>query len=80
MVAFLSWVDYSSAKRQRMPQAVALFAERDMRDELGVGSIRDAISNTLSSWHLRHPNSPPLRRPHPVDVPEAGAEQARACR
>lgn len=47
MTAFLSWVDYSSAERQRMRQAVALFAEKETRDELGLGSIRDAISNAL---------------------------------
>lgn len=47
VAAFLSWVDYSSAERQRMRQAVALFAEKDTRDELGLGGIRDAISDAL---------------------------------
>ena len=47
MTTFLSWVDYSSAERQRMRQAVALFAEKDTRDELGLGSLRDAISDAL---------------------------------
>ena len=30
-----------------MRQAVALFSEKDTRDELGLGTIRDAISNAL---------------------------------
>lgn len=47
MPAFLSWVDYSSAERQRMRRAVALFSEKEARDELGLASIRDAISNAL---------------------------------
>jgi hypothetical protein len=47
MTSFLAWVDYSSEERQRMRQAVALFKEPETRDELGVGSIRDIISNEL---------------------------------
>jgi hypothetical protein len=46
-MTFLSWVDYSSLERQRMRQAVALFKESDTRDELGLGSIRDAIADEL---------------------------------
>lgn len=47
MPAFVSWVDYSSAERLRMRQAVALFEEKGTRDELGIGSIRDAFSDFL---------------------------------
>lgn len=47
MTTFLSWVDYSATERQRMRQAVALFSQKEARDELGLGSIRDAISNAL---------------------------------
>lgn len=47
MPSFISWVDYSSAERQRMRQAVALFKESDTRDELGLGGIRDGIADVL---------------------------------
>jgi hypothetical protein len=47
MPSFLSWVDNSAAERQRMRQAVALFDESDTRDELGIGSIRDAFADEL---------------------------------
>jgi len=47
MGAFVSWVDYSAAERQRMRQAVALFEEKDTRDELGIGTIRDALADSL---------------------------------
>jgi hypothetical protein len=47
MASFMSWVDYSSAERLHMRQAVALFEEKETRDELGIGPIRDAIADTL---------------------------------
>lgn len=47
MPSFVSWVDYSSAERRRMRQAVALFKESETRDELGLGNIRDALSDVL---------------------------------
>jgi hypothetical protein len=47
MVSFVSWVDYSSAERLRMRQALALFEEKETRDELGIGTIRDAIADAL---------------------------------
>lgn len=45
--AFLSWIDFSSADRERMRRAIALFQERETRDELGLGTIRDAFADTL---------------------------------
>lgn len=47
MTALLAWVDHDAAARQRMHQVLALFRERDMRDELGIGAIRDSISDQL---------------------------------
>lgn len=47
MPAFVSWVDSSSAERERMKRAVALFKERDTVDELGFGTIRDILSDAL---------------------------------
>lgn len=45
--AFLSWIDFSSADRERMRRAIALFQEHETRDELGLGTIRDAFADTL---------------------------------
>ena len=45
--AFLAWLDYSEADQRRAREIVAMFSESDSRDELGLGSIRDALSDTL---------------------------------
>jgi hypothetical protein len=39
--ATLTWLDHDSSDRDRMNRILALFRERDTRDELGVGVIRD---------------------------------------
>src|SRR3546814_13724285 len=43
----LAWIDFDEAERQRAQRIMALFQERDSRDELGLGAIRDAISDHL---------------------------------
>lgn len=43
----LSWIDFSERDRRRMLDVVDLFRVHDTRDELGVGSIRDGISDAL---------------------------------
>jgi hypothetical protein len=57
MPSTLSWIDYDSEAQQRAQRILALFKERDTRDELGFGPIRDAISDTLfpgtSTIHTR---------------------------
>lgn len=47
MAASLSWVDFAPSDRERMQRTLALFDENDTRDELGLGTIRDAISDAL---------------------------------
>ncbi len=47
MVSSLSWIDFDSEAQQRAQRILTLFKERDTRDELGFGSIRDAISDSL---------------------------------
>jgi hypothetical protein len=47
MTALLAWVDHDAAARQRMHQVLALFRERETRDELGIGAIRDSIADQL---------------------------------
>ncbi len=43
----LSWVDFDEAERQRAQRIMALFQERETRDELGLGGIRDSIADHL---------------------------------
>ena len=45
--AVLAWLDYSEADQRRAREIVALFSQRESRDELGLGRIRDALSDTL---------------------------------
>ena len=57
MPSTLSWIDFDSEAQQRTQRILTLFKERDTRDELGFGPIRDAISDTLfpgtSTIHTR---------------------------
>lgn len=43
----IAWMDYSEAQRRRMREAIDLLSEKGILDELGVGTIRDAISDAL---------------------------------
>lgn len=43
----LAWIDFDEAERQRSQRIMALFQERESRDELGLGSIRDSIADHL---------------------------------
>lgn len=43
----LAWIDHDSSARERSLQIIGLFKERDSRDELGLGAIRDSFSDTL---------------------------------
>lgn len=43
----LAWLDYSQKDRQRALDFIHTFRERDTRDELGIGVIRDAFSERL---------------------------------
>ena len=45
--ALLAWLDYSEADQRRARDIVAMFSQAESRDELGLGQIRDAVSDTL---------------------------------
>ena len=45
--AVLAWLDYSEADQRRARDIVAMFSQSESRDELGLGQIRDALSDTL---------------------------------
>lgn len=42
-----AWLDFSEADQRRAREAVQLFTQRDSRDELGTGVLRDIISDRL---------------------------------
>ena len=45
--AILAWLDYSEADQRRAREIVRMFSQPESRDELGLGQIRDALSDTL---------------------------------
>ena len=47
MPSSLTWLDHDSEARERSHRLLELFAESETRDELGIGSIRDAIADQL---------------------------------
>ncbi len=47
MTSSLTWLDYSDHDRRRAIELIKQFREQDTRDELGIGTIRDALSDLL---------------------------------
>lgn len=47
MPSTLTWVDHDAEARERSLRILALFNERETRDELGLGAIRDTFSDRL---------------------------------
>ena len=47
MASSLTWLDHDSAARDRSLRVLTLFREKESRDELGIGSIRDGIADIL---------------------------------
>jgi hypothetical protein len=47
MASVIAWLDTSAEEQRRAREIIALFAQPESRDELGIGQIRDAFSNTL---------------------------------
>ena len=43
----LAWIDFDEAERQRVQRIMEFFKDRDCRDELGLGAIRDSIADHL---------------------------------
>src|SRR5215210_1967417 len=47
MASSFTWLDYSEHERRKMLDVVHLFQEKDTRDELGIGAVRDAFADLL---------------------------------
>lgn len=45
--SYFTWVDYSERERRRARDVIDLFREQDTRDELGIGTVRDAFADLL---------------------------------
>jgi hypothetical protein len=41
----VAWIDFAEQDRRRLAEVISLFRHRDTRDELGLGSVRDAFAN-----------------------------------
>lgn len=57
MPSTLTWLDHDASARDRTQRILSLFEERDTRNELGIGAIRDSFSDLLfpgtSTVHTR---------------------------
>src|SRR5215208_795309 len=42
-----TWLDYSEHERRQAMEVIDVFAEEETRDELGLGTIRDAFADLL---------------------------------
>ncbi len=47
MGSFVSWLDHSEEDQRRIREMLQLFSDKDTVDDLGIGTVRDAISNSL---------------------------------
>lgn len=47
MASLIAWLDTSADEQRQIRELIALFSQSESRDELGVGQIRDAFSDTL---------------------------------
>jgi hypothetical protein len=43
----IAWLDTSAEQQRRVQDIIRLFSQQESRDELGIGQIRDVLSNTL---------------------------------
>jgi hypothetical protein len=47
MSSIFAWVDFAEDDHRKMSDIIALFGEKDTRDELGLGGIRDTFADLL---------------------------------
>lgn len=47
MFSSLSWLDYSERERRKALDVIDQFRDEDTRDELGIGTVRDALADLL---------------------------------
>jgi hypothetical protein len=47
MASAFTWLDFSEHERRKALDVINLFREKDTRDELGIGTVRDALADLL---------------------------------
>lgn len=47
MTSVLAWLDFSERDQRRARELIQLFLQPESRDELGIGTVRDALSDLL---------------------------------
>jgi len=47
MPSSFAWLDHSESDRRKALDVVDLFREQGTRDELGIGTVRDALADSL---------------------------------
>ncbi|GAA1740500.1 DUF6361 family protein [Isoptericola hypogeus] len=47
MASTVAWLDTSADEQRRIREVIQLFSQQESRDELGIGQIRDALSDLL---------------------------------
>ena len=47
MTSSVTWLDTSAEQLKQAREIIALFTQQDSRDELGIGTVRDAFSNLM---------------------------------
>ena len=47
MPSQLAWIDHDATARERTLRVLSLFQEKESRDELGLGSVRDSFADQL---------------------------------
>lgn len=47
MNSFIGWLDYSESDQRQVRELLKLFSDKGTVDDLGIGTVRDAISNQL---------------------------------
>jgi len=58
MPSAFGWLDTDSEQRSKMLEVVELFKEDRTLDELGIGSIRDALADSMELHHGAHSHNP----------------------
>ena len=54
MPSTFTWLDNSESDRRRALEVIDLFAQPGTLDELGIGTIRDALADQMVSWLERN--------------------------
>ncbi|MEW8333770.1 MAG: DUF6361 family protein [Candidatus Thiodiazotropha sp.] len=50
MSSIFAWLDHSESDRRKALDVVDLFREQDTRDDLGIGTVRDALADSFAQW------------------------------